>query len=297
MAEKHGAVGCIGLGIMGSAMTGNLVKAGFHVVGYDVDAARMEALVQAGGHAAPSAAEVAQRCELLLTSLPSVKALHETVQSLLSKPRQGLIVAETSTLPLEEKQAAHGALAAAGITLLDSPVSGTGSQAVNKDIVVFSSGDMAAYGKFLPVYHGIARATHHLGQFGNGMRLKCIANLLVAIHSAAAGEAIALAKRAGLDAEMAYSVLAESAGASRMFQVRGPSMVAGKYQPAGMKLDLWMKDLNIIGAFAAGLHFPTPLFSAAAQLYQSTMAQRAPEDDLGAVCAVLEQMAGIGPKG
>jgi putative dehydrogenase len=296
MATPPSAVGLIGLGIMGTALSHNLLQAGFPVVGFDVDPSRVDALIRDGGRGARHAADVARQCEAVIASLPSSAALHATVSGaggLLSAPRPGLIVSECSTLPLVDKQAAHAALAAAGMTLLDSPLSGTGAQAVHKDLLVFCSGDRAAYDRFLPIYRGISRGSHHLGAFGNGSRLKFIANLLVAIHNVAAAEALVLAKKSGLDAWAAHKILCDSAGTSRMFEVRGPSMVAGKYEPAMMKLELWKKDLSIIADFAAELHCPAPLFALCAQFYEAALAQGRAAEDTAAVCAVLEALAGV----
>jgi putative dehydrogenase len=296
MASQNPAVGFVGLGIMGTALSANLLKAGFPVVGYDIAAPRMDALVRNGGAAASSARDVARRCEVILTSLPSAAALHATVSGgdgLLAAQRKGLIVSECSTLSLEDKLAAQAALGAGGITLLDSPLSGTGAQAVRKDLAVFSSGERAAYDRMLPVYEGFARASHYLGAFGNGSRMKFVANLLVSIHNVAAAEAMVLAMKAGLDPAETFKVISASGGTSRMFEVRGPSMAAGDYSQAQIRLDLWMKDLNIIGNFAAGLRCPTPLFSASAPYYSAALAQGRDSEDTAAVCAVLEGMAGV----
>jgi 3-hydroxyisobutyrate dehydrogenase-like beta-hydroxyacid dehydrogenase len=293
MASKQPQVGFVGLGIMGSAMSNNLLKADFLLVGFDVDPARMTAFAFNGGTAAASATEVAKQCDLVITSLPSAAALQATAAGLAASGRRDVVVAECSTLPLEDKEAARKTLAAAGIVLLDSPLSGTGAQAVKKDIIVFGSGDKAAYEKFLPVYQGISRAQHYLGDFGNGSRLKFVANLLVAIHNVAGAEALVLAKKCGLDAGTAFNVLRESAGTSRMFEVRGPSMVAGTYLPAMMKNELWMKDLHIIGDFATGLRCPTPLFALSSEFYAAALAMGYAAEDTGAVHAVLSTMAGL----
>lgn len=296
MDSKKQAIGFVGLGIMGTALSTNLLKAGFPVIGFDIDASRIDVLVRNGGAAAASARDVAQRCDLILTSLPAPEALHETVSGgsgLLAAQRKGLIVSECSTLTLEDKQAAQSALAAGGITLLDSPLSGTGSQAVRKDLLVYSSGDKAAYERMLPVYQGFSRGSYYLGAFGNGSRMKFIANLLVSIHNVAAAEAMVLAMKAGLDPAETYKAISDGGGTSRMFEVRAPAMVTGDYSKAQMKLELWMKDLGIIGDFATGLRCPTPLFSASSQYYAAALAQGRGAEDTASVCAVLEAMAGV----
>jgi len=292
MASEKGRVGFVGLGIMGTAMSANLAKAGFEVVGFDIDAARMEALTGNGGHAAASAQDVAKRCDLIVTSLPSAAALDETARGLLAARRRGLIVSECSTLALADKERARDALAGGGIAMLDSPLSGTGSQAARKDLLVYSSGDRAAHEAFVPVYRDISRASHYLGEFGNGSRMKYIANLLVAIHNVAAAEALVLAKRAGLDPAVVHRVVSDGGGSSKMLEVRGGMMAEGRYLPAQMKVDMFMKDLGIIGDFAAGLHCPTPLFSASVQMHTAAFAQGHEKDDTAAVHAVLEKMAG-----
>ena len=282
-------VGVIGLGIMGSAMSANLVKAGFSVHGYDVVPAQRKALIESGGHAAGSAAEVAGKAAVVISSLPSAAALHEVAAQIDAQ----CIVVETSTLPIEDKIRARDALAKKAITLLDCPLSGTGAQARTKDLTVYGSGDEAAFNTARPVLEGFARAHYYLGEFGNGSKMKYVANLLVAIHNVAAAEAFVLGMKAGLDPATIYKVVADGAGSSRMFQVRGPQMVAGNYEEATMKVEVWQKDMKIIGEYATRLGVPTPLFSASAPLYTAAMAQGFDQQDTASVCAVIEAMASL----
>src|SRR5579872_5497368 len=153
---------------MGLAMAPNLQTAGFAISGCDTDAARGDELSGEGVDIRPSAAAAARDADFVLTSLPSVAALDDTVATLLAAPRRGLIVIETSTLPLEAKEAAHDRLMKAGIVLLDCPLSGTGAQAATRDLAVYASGDEPAYNRCGEVFAGIARVTHYLGPFGNG---------------------------------------------------------------------------------------------------------------------------------
>ena len=283
----------IGLGIMGSAMSANLIRARYRVVGYDVLAARRRDHRRAGGHAAAGCAEVGREAGIIFCSLPSSEALARTVDDLVAIARAPRIVIETSTLPLAAKEDARRRLAARGITLLDCPLSGTGSQARTKDIVVYASGDRRAYRKVAPVFDAIARAHYYVGAFGAGSKMKIVANLLVAVHNVAAAEAMVLAMKAGLDPAMAVKVIGDGAGSSRMFQVRAPMMVKGDYSRALMKLDVWQKDMTIIGDFARQADCPTPLFATTAPIYTAALARGRGADDTGAVCAVLEQMAGV----
>ena len=283
------SVGVIGLGIMGSAMSANLVRAGFEVHGYDVLPVQRNVLSEAGGHAARSIAEVARKAGIVISSLPSAQALHAVAAELEGE----CIVVETSTLPIAEKTAVFQTLKRKGITLLDCPLSGTGAQARTKDLSVYGSGDEAAFNKTGPVLEGFSRAHYYLGEFGNGSKMKYVANLLVAIHNVAAAEAFILGMKAGLDADTIYKVIGDGAGSSRMFQVRGPQMVAGRYDEATMKVEVWQKDMKIIGEYATQLGAPTPLFNASAALYTAAMAQGFEKQDTASVCAVLESMARV----
>ena len=287
-------VGMIGLGIMGSAISASLLKAGISVVGYDILKEKVDALVAKGGTAAASPREVAEQTDIIVTLLPSTAALEEVIQGadgVLASKHAGLIVVEAGTFPIEDKQAAHDALKKGQMILLDCALSGTGAQARTKDLAVYGSGDKAAYDSCVPVFEGFARSHYYLGAFGNGSKMKYVANLLVAIHNVAAAEAFVLGMKAGLDPELIYRVISDGAGTSRMFEVRGPLMAKGEYDEATMKVDIWQKDLNIIGAFAREMKCPTPLLAACAQVYTAALAQGRDKQDTASVCAVLEEWA------
>lgn len=286
-------VGVIGLGIMGEAIAANLVAAGFVVCGHDRAPDRMAVAASRGVAALATAGTVAEHADVVVISLPTAQALDDVAVALAASGRHGMIVVETSTLAIADKERARDVLAAAGLVLLDCPLSGTGAQAARKDVVVYGSGDAAAYRQVVPVLDAFARGHHYLGTFGNGSRVKLVANLLVAIHSAAAAEALVLAMKAGLDPELVHTAVADGAGTSRMFELRGPMMARGVYRPAAMKLDVWRKDLEVIGGFAAALDCPTPLFASAARLYAAAAEEGRGDEDTAAVCAVLERLADI----
>jgi L-threonate 2-dehydrogenase len=294
-APSSEAVGVIGLGIMGSAMSANLVKAGFTVFGYDPVAAACARLKKAGGTPCDSASDVAKQSRFIVLSLPSEAALDQVCGDLISAKIKGLIAAETSTLPETAKRRAWAALAKHGIELLDCPLSGTGAQAVTGDLAVYASGDARAIKAFAPVFEGFARARYDVGEFGNGIRMKLVANLLVAIHNVSTAEALLMGGRMGLDPAQIVKVVADGAGGSRMFQVRGPMMVARSWGEATMKVSTWQKDMRLIGDALNASDTPAPLFSACVPVYNAAMALGHSLDDTGAVYSVLEHMVG-GPK-
>jgi L-threonate 2-dehydrogenase len=286
------SVGMIGLGIMGSAMSYNLGRAGVRVVGYDVAPRARAAHKRSGGVTAKSVRDVARRADIVITSLPSARALTEVAAEIAESAKRGTVVVETSTLPIDVKTAARETLAKRGVVLLDCPLSGTGAQARAKDLLIYVSGERSAYRKIAPVLPGFTSAAYYVGPFGAGSKMKFVANLLVAIHNVAAAEAMVLGMKAGLAPAMILKVVAGGAGGSRMFQVRGPMMVKGDYSEATMKNEVWQKDMTIIGDFARSLDCPTPLFAASAPIYNAAMAMGLGKEDTGAVCAVLEEMAG-----
>jgi len=290
---RLGPVGFVGLGVMGSALSGHLLRAGYEVIGYDIAPQRLAEHATAGGKPADCAADVAAQVQVVVTSLPSARALNEVVRGdsgLTAAPAAGLAVLETSTLPIEVKEGARQVLAAHGVSLLDCPLSGTGEQARRGDVVAYLSGDESAKARAAPVAAAMTRGVHDLGPFGNGSKMKFIANLLVAVHNVAAAEALLLAGQAGLDLATVLEAVGDGAGTSRMFEVRGPLMVAGNYE-ASVRTEVFEKDIEIITAFAERLRAPTPLFSLASVFYRAALAQGRGDDDTACVHEVLKQMA------
>jgi 3-hydroxyisobutyrate dehydrogenase-like beta-hydroxyacid dehydrogenase len=237
-------------------------------------------------------AEACTDVQLFLLSLPSSAALAEVTDDLSRYVKRGSIVIETSTLPIEDKERARQQLQGQGIHLLDCPISGTGTQAKTKDLVIYASGDRVAYRKALPLLAVFCREHHFIGAFGDGMKLKMIANMLVAIHTVAAAEALTLAKASGLNVRQVLGLLRAGAAASRMLDLRGTKMVAGDYRPM-MRLELWQKDMAIISRFAATQNCPTLIFSACTQLFMAAMASGHADADASVVYEVLQSTAAL----
>jgi len=291
--RKRAPVGVIGLGIMGSAMASNLLKAGFPVIGTDIVAERRAQLTEAGGVAYERTREIGKRCRHVVLSLPSEAALYAVCEQLAESCSADAIVIETSTLPLLAKQRVRARLAACGVILLDCTLSGTGAQAKERDLAVYASGDSEAIQQVRPILAGFARVCYDLGEFGNGMKMKLVANLLVAIHNVAAAEALLLGTRLGLDPATVVQVVGDGAGGSRMLQVRGPVMVNRTWDQPTMKNSVWQKDLALISQALQSTGSAAPLFSATEPIYAAAMTTGHAGDDTASVCAVLEAMAGV----
>lgn len=287
-------VGVIGLGIMGGAIARNLIAADRKVCGYDPDPDRQREAEANGVTVLESAAAVAARASIVLTSLPSIAALEQVTAELANLSESdgdGLIVAELSTLPIEDKVSSRDRLAERGIMLLDCPLSGTGAQAAVGDLVIYASGDESSCKSCKKVFLGFGRACPYLGEFGNGTKMKFVANLLVAIHNVATAEAMLLGVRSGLDAQVLYEVVGSGAGNSRVFDLRGPLMVSEDYEPATMKLDVWQKDMKLIREFAEENGVVTPLFAASAPVYTAAVESGRGNEDTAAVYEVLKALS------
>jgi len=295
-AVEKQTVGFIGLGIMGSAMSKNLHQAGFHVYGFDPSPKQQKLMKKEGIDIQNTVSDVASKANHILLSLPSVPALMSVVADIAKSAKKGTIVAELGTLPIDSKEAARDILAKAGMTLLDCPLSGTGAQAKTRDLVVYASGDKKAIQKMGPVFEGFARAMYNIGDFGQGMKMKLVANHLVAIHNVASAEAILLGVEMGLDANQIVEVIGNSAGSSRMFQVRGPSMANRTWSEATMKIDVWNKDMHLIGGAIESYAVPAPVFASCIPVYNAANAMGHAKDDTAVVYKVLENWSASGAK-
>ena len=289
-------VGIVGLGIMGGAIARNLVERGWRVIGFDAHPAKNAELSQAKVAIAADVAALARDVPIIMTSLPTPAAVHKVAQEIASSGQQSRIVIELSTLSLADKLRFETILRTAGHVALDCPLSGTGAQAKLRDLVVYASGDSKAIEKCMGLFSDFAKQSADLGRYGNGSRMKFIANHLVAINNVAAAEAMLLAERAGLDPKMVVEMVGPGAGGSRMFQMRAPMMVERVYEPATMKVSTWKKDMAIIAEFADDVGCDTPLFTLTQPVYTEAMAMGLGDQDTASVFEVLKKSIVKSPK-
>ena len=291
-------IGIVGLGIMGSAMAEALIDGGYRVVGYDVQAKPRERLKSVGGRCLSSCAAVASRADVLITSLPSVAALDdvfgkiEPVCARKRKSQPNLIVIETSTLPIIDKKRVMQRVKR-GVTVLDCPISGTARRMKEGGWTIFVSGSKNACKSVSAIFSVFTRNAPYVGAFGNGSKMKFIANHLVAIYNVAVGKSLTFARKMGLDPQRVWNLFATSpVVGTGVFKLRGKFMVERKYLPATMKVEVWQKDMQVIGDMAKSVDCPTPLFTACVPIYSAAMAQGLSQYDTASVCEVLDSMAG-----
>jgi 3-hydroxyisobutyrate dehydrogenase-like beta-hydroxyacid dehydrogenase len=282
-------IGLVGVGLLGSAVATRLLAAGHRVVGFDTAADRVRALLAMGGEAADSARAAALAGDAVCTLLPTLPAVEAAIlgpQGVAAAGKPGQVVIQMSTISPALTARLATESRARGLDFLDCPVSGTSAVVARGGGVIFVGGEQEVFERWRPLLEAVAARAVYIGAAGQAMVLKLVANLLVALHSAAAAEALELARRARLDPARALETLAGSAADSQMLQVRGPMMVRGEY-PAQMKLDLFMKDLHLIRDAAATAGAALPLTDVAERLYAAAAAAGHGAEDLAVVLTAL----------
>ena len=289
-------IGFIGLGVLGSAIVPHLLQAGYKVLGYDIDACRFAELAPLGMAAAGSPRELAAASDVVILCLPTVEALREVVagpQGIDQAAGGAATVIELSTFAVRDKEWARERLAASGRAMLDCPVSGNRIQAQRKGLTAFGSGERAVYDRVHPILLAFTRKSYYVGEFGCGMKMKIVGNILNLVHNSAAAEVMVLAMKSGLDPKLVHEVISGSASSSAMFEVRGAMMARNDYRHEGMNFSIPLKEDRIISAHAADLRCPLPIYHAALQLYYAAAAQGHEDEDAAAVCAAMERAANV----
>jgi len=287
-------VGVVGLGLLGHAVASRLVAAKHRVVGYDVVPARGHALEALGGETAASVGAVAKAADALCTVLPSLDAVESVIlgaDGIVAAGRPGTVVFQMSTISPSLTERLAREATGLGLGFLDCPISGTSGMVERGQGVIFVGGPRDLFDRWQAMLASVLPRPVHIGTAGQAMTLKLVANLLVALHSAAAAEALVMARLAGLDLPLVLDVLGAGAATSRMLEVRGPLIAKGEF-PAQMKLDLFMKDLHLIQDAARAVGAPLPLTDVAERLYAAVNADGHGGEDLSVVVRALEGMAG-----
>ncbi|HXO89547.1 MAG TPA: 3-hydroxyisobutyrate dehydrogenase [Stellaceae bacterium] len=285
-------IGFIGLGNMGAPMAANLVKAGHRVSGFDVVAARAEALAAKGGEAAATAGEAAGAGELVITMLPAgpdVRAVYLGEGGVLARVRKGALLIDCSTIDVDTARAVAAAAAAAGFAMLDAPVSGGVIGAETAGLTIMVGGEAAAFDRGRPVLEAMGRTIVHAGPAGNGQAAKICNNMMLGVSMIAVCEAFSLAERLGLEAQTLFDISAKSSGQcwalTSYCPVPGPvpASPANRDYAPGFTAAMMLKDLRLAQQAAGASAAPTPLGAAAANLYQLFVDEGAGRLDFSAI--------------
>lgn len=285
-------IGFIGLGIMGSPMAANLVRAGHTVVGYDMSAERMDALAVAGGKSAGSVAEAIAQAEVVITMLPDSPQVEEVAfgdDGLLQRGREGLIHIDMSTVRPETSRRVAQAAAVKGIRALDAPVSGGERGAVDGTLSIMVGGDAVDFAAVRPLLAVVGTTIVHVGPAGAGQTVKAANQLVVGGIYGLVAEAIVLLEASGVDPGSGLDVLAGGLAGSRILDLKRHSMIRREFAP-GFRIDLHHKDMGIAIAAAREAGVSLPLTGLVAQLVAAARAQGHGSLDHSALLKVIERI-------
>ncbi len=280
-------IGFVGLGNVGLPAATNLLRAGFHVVGYDLKPST--AFVDAGGRTAASLEEVAS-ADTVIQSLPNPQALESCTDALLPHVRRGQAVVDLSSYPLEAKQASAERYAERGAVMLDCEISGLPPMVAARTAVIFKAGPEDAVDRLRPVFDGMTDKHFYLGAFGAATRMKLIANLMVCVHDLMAAEALTLGARAGLDPAQMIEVLAPSAAGSSTFAFKAPLMVSRAFDGGKGPFRHMFGYLERADALAREVGSATPLLHVARAVFGQAEAEGRHDQDIAAIIEIVERM-------
>jgi 3-hydroxyisobutyrate dehydrogenase-like beta-hydroxyacid dehydrogenase len=288
-------IGFVGLGAMGGAMAGHLVKSGYTVTGYDVSAERVEAAVRAGVVRAASPAAAAGAAEIVLSSLPHPAAVRDAylgADGVLAGAGPGTTLVDLSTVDPDTWKAIATAAAARGLDCLDAPVSGGPVEAASGGLVFLVGGEPAVLERCRPLFAALGSEIHHVGPLGAAQIVKIVNNVMTMGNVAVAAEAMVLGVKAGLDPQRLFDILSTSGGRSHHFLKRFPNVLAGDFAPR-FSIALSRKDLGLAARLAESLGVPMLTTSTVRQVYEAAAAAGLDDQDMAAVTALFERWAGV----
>ena len=288
-------IGFIGLGIMGRPMAKNLLKAGYPLVVHNRSRGAVDDLVKAGAKAGTSPRDVASQSDVLITMLPNSPDVEEVVlgrDGVIEGARAGMSLLDMSTISPLVSQKIGAALAAKSVQMLDAPVSGGERGAIDAVLSIMVGGDKALFDMVLPIFQAMGKTITHLGPLGAGGFTKLANQIIVAVNLTALGEALTLAKKAGLDRELTLTALAGGLAGSKCLDQKKPNYLAGTYNP-GFKIDLHYKDLGLIMESARALGVPLPATAAVQELFSALRVKGRGGLDHSGVITLLEDLAGL----
>jgi 2-hydroxy-3-oxopropionate reductase len=288
-------IGFIGLGIMGRPMAKNLLKAGHPLVVHSRSRGPVDEIARAGAKVGSSPRDVAAQSDVLITMLPNspdVELVALGRDGIIEGARPGLLFVDMSTIsPIVSKKVGE-ALAAKSVKMLDAPVSGGERGAIDGALSIMVGGDKAVFDAVLPIFQAMGKTITHLGPLGFGGFTKLANQIIVAVNLTALGEALTLAKKAGLDRDLTLTALAGGLAGSKCLDQKKPNYLADTYNP-GFKIDLHFKDLGLIMESARALGVPLPTTAVVQELFSALRVKGRGGLDHSGVITLLEDIAGL----
>jgi len=291
------SVGFIGLGNMGNPMAANVLKGGFALTVFDKNRQAMANLVAAGAQGAASAAEVAQKVDVLLTCLPGspeVEQLYLASDGLVACARAGSVLVDLSSVLPSTPRKLEQAAKARGLRFLEAPVSGgvTGARAAT--LAIMTGGDEEVLEQVRPILRRIGPNIYRVGPPGAGNTVKAINNMMSSCNALAMMEGLMVGLKAGLDLATMHAVIKDSSGNSNALPRVERNLIPRNFEP-GFKVQLMNKDLETFHAIAKELHVPVSFANIAQRYQQAALAAGLGEKDTTVVFTLIERLAGMEP--
>ncbi|MFH1489021.1 MAG: NAD(P)-dependent oxidoreductase [Pseudomonadota bacterium] len=286
-------IGFVGLGLMGGGMARNLLSKGFPLVVHDMDQAKVDALVEAGGKGVGSPEKMPPQADLIILSLPNSTIVDDVVYhslKLLETRQEGLVLIDTTTADPIMSGALAARLREKGVEMLDATISGTSKMCAQRDITFMVGGDEGVFRKCEPVFEAMANKTFYLGESGSGAMMKLIVNLVLGLNRMVLAEGLSLGKRAGIDQGRLLRVLKESAAYSKAMDMKGTRMIEEDFLPAEGKLAFHLKDVRLMLDLGSRLDFPLILSSLHAEALASQVAKGRGEWDNAAIISFYKDL-------
>ncbi|MEV4068999.1 NAD(P)-dependent oxidoreductase [Nonomuraea fuscirosea] len=284
-------IGFVGLGIMGSPMAANLLKAGYVVTGYDVSAARVEQLAELGGKPATGVVDAVAGADVVITMLPDSPQVEEVAPLVVEYGKPNLLYIDMSTIRPETSRQVARRAKAAGVRALDAPVSGGERGAIDGTLSIMVGGEPEDVEAAAPVLGRLGTTVVHVGPAGAGQTVKAANQLVVGGIYGLVSEAIVLLEASGVDAGPGLDVLAGGLAGSRILDLKRHTMLRREFAP-GFRIDLHHKDMGIAVAAAREAGVSLPLTGQVAQLVAAARAQGHGSLDHSALLKVIERLNG-----
>src|SRR5687768_17399211 len=297
MADFEGApIGFIGLGIMGKPMARNLAKAGYDLVVYNRSRDDVDALLAEGDQfqAAGSPREVAERTRAVITMLPDSPDVRDVVfgdNGVLPAMEKGHLLVDMSTIAPATAVEVDSALRERGARALDAPVSGGDKGAIAGTLSIMVGGDAEDFHRAMPLFEAMGKTIVHVGAPGAGQIVKACNQVVVALNYSAVSEALVLGAKAGVDPEKIVQVLSGGLAASRVMELKAPTMIQRQFAP-GFRVNLQRKDLGIALATGKEHGVPLPMTALVSQLFEMLAAAGRGDLDHSALVTIAEDFAG-----
>jgi 3-hydroxyisobutyrate dehydrogenase-like beta-hydroxyacid dehydrogenase len=291
---REKVIGFVGLGMMGSHMAANILKAGHSLVVYDIDPEKNARLASLGAEVASDPADVARRAQIVVSMVDTTGQAQEVIvgpHGLIQAAQPGDVVISMSTIDPVAVKAMHAALSAKGIGIIDAPVSGMEKGARSGTLKAYVGGDAWAVEKSRPALESMASEILHLGPAGQGLAMKLVNNMLIQVGWVLAAEALVLGAKAGLDPKTMVDVITNATGNSVAFQYAAPRFLSRDFE--GIRMDITYKDIELQTGLAKSLGVPMFLANVAQQVYQMGRATGLGSEDGVAIVKVYEQMTQV----